>query len=112
MKKLIEKIRRWMIRKLGGYTERVSLPAPKVLNLKPVPLRVERIMSFDEFYSVEGALTIAQQNMIERLAEGIQDEGIIQWQNTEDRAANGLRFRATLWVVPAAEMERWTLWDN
>ena len=43
MKKLMDKFRKWLIRKLGGYTEQVNLPGRTIIEkrceLRPVAVR-------------------------------------------------------------------------
>ena len=113
MKKMLDKLRRWLIRKLGGYTEAPILSIPHIVehryNLTPVTLRAKRRLTVEEIMSLhdEGQRMWMTQAIVTDLKRQIIDEilksGTLRLRHNEELN----EFEASVLLVRDKDRPAW-----
>lgn len=104
LKKLRDKVRRWLIRKLGGYTNPVILPEPRIVRaeLRPVRLQAEHIMrGLPRAEDAPYVFQVIERQLNEELFNRLIESKAISLARTEEPGC--IRFRATLLVCPESQ---------
>lgn len=101
MKKFFDRLRRWLIKKLGGYTEQRQ--AVQIVRWDSVPQH-----RFVEEMSVEARLGGAidykrycETQLLERLMQSINQSGLVLWESNVDTVRQEMNVRATVCVIRA-----------
>ena len=106
MKKLIEKLRKWLIKKLGGHVEPICLPPPRYINLNVQTIQQETIVRTGNAIAIEEIdLVRARDKLYRGLFEGLVLSGNIRLQRT-DMNDGSIRLRASLVILPEIERVR------
>ena len=114
MKKFFDRLRRWLIKKLGGYTEQFA-PTREIVRSENVPvLRSEEV----PLQKLQAEISIArpgpdsavdfkrycEHRVMERLMQEIYQSGFILWESQYDIITQRVNVRATLRVVNANDL--------
>lgn len=110
MTRRIERIKRWLIRKLGGF---VIYPDSKYVviehtSVKPVPFRCKCVFNQQDLYTVNmNVLEMeATRSLKEKmLASILRDENMFKIEKIQEDGNDGIEYRATMWIVRPSDME-------
>lgn len=111
MKDLLRKIRRWLIKKLGGYTEQVKqvIPVNYYSAYQIHPARLRKEIRFVD-YSEQAVSPRRQDQMSRKLANEITAElisgGFIRVQCTSDPESCEIIYRADLYAIHPTDAEK------
>lgn len=101
----MNKIKRWIIRKLGGYTE--QLPPPKVvrINLRPETFVATRIYSREEMetFGEDIIKEFGEKDLVEKLVTSKELSRFIEWRFRQDGSGD-FHYQARLRVVDMSEV--------
>ena len=113
MKKMLDKLRRWLIHKLGGYTEAPILSIPHIVehryNLTPITLRAKRILTVEEIMSLHDENHRAWMtqaiitNLKRQIIDAILKSGTLRLRHNEELN----EFEASVLVVRDEERPEW-----
>lgn len=101
MKKAIDKLRKWLILKLGGYT----VPVVPIQVECAVPIKgVAKALKF--YADKDGFLNRLEEGLTSSLAGKLIDEGRVayHWARTSDPGVE--RLSACVWALPPEDMMR------
>lgn len=101
----MRKLRRWMIRKLGGYTEQTVFAPPVVKNYSfhPVKLRAEVCVGFDQINRINDCSTIAIEKVKSKIAEGVLSQGLLKIDRTDNPETGEAVFSATAYLITPSD---------
>ena len=106
MKKLIEKLRKWLIKKPAGHAEPIYLPAARYITLNVQTIQQETIVRPGDAIAIEEIdLVRARDKLYRGLFEGLVLSGNIRLQRT-DTSDGAIRLRASLVILPEIERVR------
>lgn len=112
MKKIIERLRRWTIKKLGGYVEKEM-----VKNIAPFEayttmiVRVEKSVSVHEdvfvgkldSYARDNFMEFKREELTRHLMKELLDRGLVRFQKRENKLLGEVVIKATVSVVETPE---------
>lgn len=101
MKKPIDKLRKWLILKLGGYT----VPVAPIQVECAVPIKgIAKALKF--YADTDGFLNKLEEGLTSNLAEKLISEGRVayHWARTSDPGVE--RLSACVWALPPEDMMR------
>lgn len=108
MKKFFERLRCWLIGKLGGYTEQFTTVRNVITRLPDAKAKEVQIQTI-EYRSMRGSQIDFEKRMkrlaIESIARFLDENGYIKWERRDDIEKCAIIFQATLWAVSAKELE-------
>lgn len=118
MRKILDRLRRWMIKKLGGYTEQfanalhIRTEIVPVMEMKPQRLQAEAIVV--PMQGREHDLERCCKDQLTRiLVQKLQESGLILWQRQDDMFEQKVKVRAVLYAVSANDLhERFPGWEG
>lgn len=102
----MNKVKSWLIKKLGGYTEQVSMPQPaiKVYSKTPVKLSSEVVFDAYEDYDFWKYGIISNDTIIEKLvskiADKIQEECLYTWVIDRTIDPGRVHYRMFIEILP------------
>lgn len=108
MRKILDRLRRWLIKKLGGYTEQFTPVRKEITRLPDAKAKKVQIQIIESRQALERHIDIGEylkRREIESVAQFLEENGYIKWERTSDIEKCAVIFRATLWVVSAEELE-------
>lgn len=108
MKKIFDRLRRWLIKKLGGYTEQLTPIRHEVTRLPDVKAQKVQVQVIGSGLTLHGHSDIREylkSRAIESIARFLEENGYIKWERTDDIEKYSLVFRATIWAVRPEELE-------
>ena len=109
MKKFFDRLRRWLIKKLGGYTEQftpVRYEVTRLPDAKAKKVQIQMIEYYPTLMDSHADLEKYLKNRaIESIARFLEENGYIKWERTDDIERCALIFRATLYAVSAEDLE-------
>lgn len=113
----MEKLRNWLIHKLGGYTRTDTIRAAGGLNAPPVTnLHPRRILAAYAYFVNPDTLEalreqeqVAKHELAKKIAGEMLDQGMIRFSTQVDAVQDRLPLRryrtsATVWAVDATQM--------
>lgn len=107
MKKLILRLRHWLIRKLGGYTEQFLLIQRQIVRTESVrPQKVQAQISVFP-HDLDSAIDFKQyceSRVLSLLVQELYQSGFILWEREYDHFSQKVNVRATLRVVNADDL--------
>lgn len=106
MKKVLDRLRRWLINKLGGYTEP---PAPikqqivrytaakthKLTAKASIAMSPSRVIDFKRY---------CESQLLDRITWELYNSGFILWERQEDVFERKVNVQATVYVADANEL--------
>ena len=113
MKKFFERLRCWLIKKLGGYTEQFTPIQPQ--RIRQVDVQTQKLqaqMSIQAPPSSEIDFEkFCKKRVIERLVQELEESPYIQWESQYNIFEQQMNVRATVHLVNAEYMgQRFTAW--
>lgn len=108
MKKTFDRLRRWLIKKLGGYTEQFTPVRKEITRLPDAKAKKVQIQIIELRPALERHIDIGEylkRRAIESVAQFLEENGYIKWERTSDIEKCAVIFRATLWAVSVEELE-------
>lgn len=105
MKKLVEQLRKWLIKKLGGHVEPIYLPPVRSINLNVQTIQQETIVPIRDGFKAETVIACERDNLYRKLFDGLVLSGNIRLQRT-DMNDGSIRLRASLVILPEIERAR------
>lgn len=118
MKKVLDRLRRWLIEKLGGYTEQFTPVAHRRMEVIPVmemkPQMIQAVTSVAPMPGREFDLErCCKYQLIQTLVQKLQESGFILWQRQDDMFEQKVKVQAVLYVVNANDLhERFPYWEG
>ena len=112
MKKFFDRLRRWLIKKLGGYTEQYTPIRREIVrerSVKTHKLVAQTTVRADELDG--GAIDFkryCESAMLNRIVGDLRQSGLILWESSEDIFRREVNVRATVYVVDANDMMPYT----
>lgn len=101
MKKFFDRLRCWMIKKLGGYTEqRQMVQIVQRKNVQTYRLVEEMSIGPRE----DGAVDIkryCENRLLERIVQDLYQSGLVLWESNLDPIRQEMNVRATVCVISA-----------
>lgn len=104
MKKFFDRMRRWMIKKLGGYTEQFTPIQPQITQMENVLVQeVQAKISIDAsmLCSTIDFKRCCKDRVLGLLMWKLDQSGSILWERQDDFTAQKVNMRAMLRVVNA-----------
>lgn len=107
MRKFFDRLRRWLIKKLGGYTEQFPPLQRQIVRAENVnPQKVQAQLTIvaptpEIAADFEG---FCKSRVMEKLVQGLEESDYIQWENRLDMFERRVDVRATLYVVNANDL--------
>lgn len=108
MKMFFDRLRRWLIKKLGGYTKQYAPVRNEITRLssaKAEKVQIQIIESRLELACNADAEKYLKKRAIESIACFLAENGYIKWERTGDIERCAVIFRATLYAVSAEDLE-------
>ncbi len=108
MKKIFDRLRRWLIKKLGGYTEQYTPVREKTIRLpdaRAEKVQVQIIEHRPMLYGHVEPEKYLKGRAIESIVRFLEENGCIKWERTNSIEECAILFRATLWVVKPENLE-------
>ncbi|MBD5098155.1 MAG: hypothetical protein HDT35_01125 [Clostridiales bacterium] len=115
MKKFFDRLRRWLIKKQGGYTEQFTPIRREITRTADVPLqKVQAQISVQppDAGSPFGFERYCKSRLLELLLQELYQSGFILWESQNDIYEQKVNVRATLRVVNANDMPRTSSWGE
>lgn len=118
MKKVLDRLRRWLIEKLGGYTEQFAPIAHRRQEIVPVmEMKPQLLQAVTSVAPIPGReLDIercCKYQLIQTLVKQLQESGFIMWQRQDDIFEREVKVRAVLYVVDANDLhKRFPYWEG
>ena len=114
MKEFFDRLRRWLIKNLGGYTEQFTPVRHEVTRLPDARAQKVRVQVIEYGPALYGHINIEKylkRRAIESIVRCLEENGYIKWERTDDIEKCSLVFRATIWAVRPEELEtRFEAW--
>lgn len=113
MSELLNRLRRWLIRKLGGFDiqkiEQTRIVSP-VVNIDPIQLRVEFRVGAEQFcgFGARYFPEYIEDRMAHELVREILKRGAILLQSKENIERNEIVFRGSLFVYTPKDIGLYT----
>ena len=107
IKKAVTRFKKWLIIKLGGYTEIFNTVVKK--EYVAVPLHPKKLMSACDIYSCETVRQAGFEDYVKNtLFNGMRNQifDAMCIERTDDPRNQRIHFRASLWVIPASEASK------
>ena len=107
MKQFFEHLRRWLIKKLGGYTEQFTPIQPQIIRKVDMQTKVVQAqisvaaLDPDSIFELQ---TYCKNCVLQILLKKIYDSGFILWESKYDTITQKVNVRATLRVVNANDL--------
>lgn len=108
MKKFFDHLRRWLIKKLGGYTEQFTPVRKEITRLPDARAKKVQVQVIESAPALYGHIDFGEylkSRAIESIARFLEENGYIKWERTEDIEKCAIIFRATLWAISPEELE-------
>lgn len=115
MKKFFDRLRRWLIKKLGGYTEQYT-PIRREVVREP-SVETHKLVAQTSVRAVDlagGAIDYkryCESVLLDRIVGDLQQSGFILWESSEDIFRQEVNVRATVYVADANDLmprvKRW-----
>lgn len=108
MKKFLERMRCWLIKKLGGYTEQYTPVRRESIRLPDARAEKVRIQIMENRLMLRGHIVpekYMKSKAIESIARLLVENGCIKWERTDSIEEGATIFQATLWVVRPEDLE-------
>lgn len=107
----LEKLRRWLIYKLGGFVllqEEHRHIIIRSTTVEPRELKVQAFFGQKDLYDITpyDLEHAARSRLYDKLGQQIRSDDWIEILTTQDPDDGGLTLSASMWVVPAKEMRR------
>lgn len=99
MKKIFDRLRRWLIKKLGGYTEQLTPIRREVAQTTDVPTEKIQVQISVERRDLCNGVDIKQfceNRLMEMLMQKIKESGFIRWESWFDISESKVNARATI----------------
>lgn len=109
MKEIFERLRRGMIKKLGGYTEQFPPLQPQII--RQVDVQTQRLQAQISIAAPPPGVSAIDFNqhckrqVTERLVQHLEESEYIRWESEYKEPEQTMNVRATLFVVNAEYME-------
>ena len=113
MKKMFERLRLWLIKKLGGYTQQYAPVRQEIMRPADVPVRkLEAAIDIDMLraHSAIDFRRCCECSVMELLMQKIYQSGFILWERCDDVIRQKVNMRATLYVVDANDLRPCFQW--
>lgn len=108
MEKFFSHLRRWLIKKLGGYTEQFT-PIQREIGwaetVHPQKIQAQISVPVPGPGSAIDFERYCKNRMLERLLQELYQSGFILWERQDDIFEQKVNMRATLRVVDANDLE-------
>lgn len=101
MKRIFDSLRRWLIKKLGGYTEQRQMVQVVPWNSVPQHRFVEEMSVYVRTESELDYKRYCENQLLERLMQSINQSGLVLWESSEDIFRQEMNVRATVCVIRA-----------
>lgn len=108
MKKFFNRLRRWLIKKLGGYTEQFTPVRKEITRLPDAKAQKVQVQIIEHRHMMTGHIDLGEylkSRAIESIARFLEENGYIEWERTEDIEKCAIVLRATIWAVKPEELE-------
>ena len=108
MKEFFDRLRRWLIKKLGGYTEQFTPVRKEITRLPDARAKKVQVQVIEYGPTLYGHSNIGEylkRRAIESIVRCLEGNGYIKWERTDDIEKCSLVFRATIWAVRPEELE-------
>ena len=118
MKKFFDRLRCWLIKKLGGYTEQFTPIPHRRMEVIPVmemkPQMLQATTSVEPMPGREHDLErYCKDQLTQILVQKLQESGFILWQRQDDMFEQEVKVRAVLYAVNANDLrERFPSWEG
>lgn len=112
MKKFFDRLRRWLIKKLGGYTEQYTPIRSEIVRQRSV--KTHKLVAQTKVRAEDlagGAIDYKQyceSVLLDRIVGDLQQSGLILWESSEDIFRQEVNVRATVYVADANDMMPYT----
>ena len=109
MKKILERLRCWLIKKLGGFTEQVAPLQREITWSENVQRRkIQANVIVDRMVPDSGVdlKRYCERHMMETLMRELYQSGFILWERQDDVIEQKVHVRATLHMVNASDLKR------
>lgn len=114
MKKIFDRLRRWLIKKLGGYTEQFTPIQRGIMRTADVPvqkMQAQISVAMPGPDSIVDFKRYCEHSVMERLMQELYQSGFILWERQDDVIERKVNMRATLRVVNANNLRpRFQCW--
>lgn len=112
MKKFFDRLRRWLIKKLGGYTERYTPIRRDIVRERSVKTHTLVAKTTVRAEDLAGGAIDYKQYcesvLLDRIVVDLQQSGLILWESSEDIFRQEVNVRATVYVADANDMMPYT----
>ncbi len=108
MKKIFTRLRHWLIKKLGGYTEQftpIQRQSTRTVNVPTQKVQVQTSVGARELDSTIDFKRYCEKRMLDRLVQSLYQSGLILWERQDDIFEQKVNMRATLYVVNAEDLK-------
>lgn len=118
MKKFFDRLRCWLIKKLGGYTEQFTPILHRRMEVIPVmetkPQMLQAVTRVVPMPGRERDLErCCKDQLTQILVQKLQESGFILWQRQDDMFEQEVKVRAVLYAVNANDLrERFPSWEG
>lgn len=110
MKKLFDRLRRWLIKKLGGYTEQLTPIRREIARKTDVQtqeIKVQINFERQETDGVEELKQFCENRLMEMMMQKIKDSGFIKWESGVGIFGKKVNASATIVVADANSLKRY-----
>lgn len=107
MKKFFDHLRRWLIKKLGGYTKQFTPIQRQIERTAEVPVQKVQAQISVDVPGPDGAVDFkryCEGKVLDLLMQELYQSGFILWERKDDFIAQKVNVRATLRVVNANDL--------
>jgi len=107
MKKVLTRLRHWLIKKLGGYTEQfpIQRKITRTVNVPTQKVQVQASVGAHEPHSSIDLKRCYEKRMLEQIMQALYQSDFIFWERQDDIFEQKVNMRATLYVVKAEDLE-------
>ena len=118
MRKILDRLRRWLIKKLGGYTEQFTPVVHRRIEVIPVmEMKPQMLQAVTRVVPMPGRERdlerCCKDQLTQILVQKLQESGFILWQRQDDMFERKVKVRAVLYAVSANDLhERFPGWEG
>lgn len=113
MKKFFDRLRRWLIKKLGGYTEQYTPPIRREI-VRERSVKTHKLVAQTKVRPEDlagGEIDYKQyceSALLNQIVVDLQQSGLIIWESSEDIFRQEVNVRATVYVADVNDMMPYT----
>ena len=110
MKKLFDRLRRWLIKKLGGYTEQLTPIRREIARKTDVQTQEIQVRISFERQETDGEEELKQfceNRLMEMMMQKIKDSGFIKWESGVSIFGDKVSASATIVIANAKSLKRY-----